>query len=330
MSTHKNGEHRRVLVIVLLAVFILSAALLAVHLWENGQSFDSGQGENGLSNEISYRGTNYVLREDIETLLIMGLDKYADEVEKDAYYNDQSADFILLLCIDNASDRCTALHINRDTMADMNRLGLAGEKIGSVHQQIALSHTYGNGREVSCRNVCDAVFGLLYGVEIRHFLSLTMDAVPALTDMLGGVEVTLLEDFSHEDAAMTKGTTLRLSGEQALIYTRYRQGLADSSNLARMERQRQFMQALIGSVRTSIQNDTEFSARAAAEIADFIVSDCSVTRLQSIFDKVSDYEFAEVQTLEGEAVVVDEHMQFHPDEDSLMETVLELFYKEKV
>mgnify|MGYP000585160404 FL=1 len=68
-----------------------------------------------------------------------------------------------------------------------------------------------------------------------------MDAVPILNDLLGGVEVTVLDDFSGIDDTLIKGETVTLHGDHALTYVRERYGLEDSSNSTRMVRQRQYM-----------------------------------------------------------------------------------------
>ena len=156
--------------------------------------------------------------EDVESFLILGLDKFEDAINNDSYNNDQRADFLMLLVFDNSEKKFTAVHLNRDTMVNMNVLGVAGQKIGTVNKQLALAHTYGNGRDVSCRNTADAVSELLNGVKVNHYLSITMDAVPILNDLLGGVEVTVLDDFSGIDDTLIKGETVTLHGDHALTY----------------------------------------------------------------------------------------------------------------
>lgn len=329
MGKKRNDKRKlmRGLAVALLAVFLLTGAFLLLELWEKRQSiFPEQKTENTV---YEYNGVEYVKNEDVESFLIIGLDKFEDAINNDSYNNDQRADFLMLLVFDNSEKKFTAVHLNRDTMVNMNVLGVAGQKIGTVNKQLALAHTYGNGRDVSCRNTADAVSELLNGVKVNHYLSITMDAVPILNDLLGGVEVTVLDDFSGIDDTLIKGETVTLHGDHALTYVRERYGLEDSSNSTRMVRQRQYMTAVYDKAMLEIENDDNFVIEASSKLADYIVSDRSVNQLQEIAKKLSQYKFTEIETLEGESVVKDGLMEFRPDADSIDKIVFELFYKKK-
>jgi len=329
MGKKRNDKRKlmRGLAVALLAVFLLTGAFLLLELWEKRQSiFPEQKTENTV---YEYNGVEYVKNEDVESFLILGLDKFEDAINNDSYNNDQRADFLMLLVFDNSEKKFTAVHFNRDTMVNMNVLGVAGQKIGTVNKQLALAHTYGNGRDVSCRNTADAVSELLNGVKVNHYLSITMDAVPILNDLLGGVEVTVLDDFSGIDDTLIKGETVTLHGDHALTYVRERYGLEDSSNSTRMVRQRQYMTAVYDKAMLEIENDDNFVIEASSKLADYIVSDRSVNQLQEIAKKLSQYKFTEIETLEGESVVKDGLMEFRPDADSIDKIVFELFYKKK-
>lgn len=311
------------------AVFLVSAILLGLNIWENRQAIFSEEDLVGLDSTIEYNGKTYTLKKDVQTMLVLGLDKFEDAVANDAYNNDQQADFVMLLVIDNVNETCTAIHINRDTMTDINVLGVAGEKVGTVNKQLALAHTYGNGAEVSCGNVADAVSGLLYNVKIDYFVSVTMDAVPLYNDLVGGVEVTVLDDFSGVDDSLVKGETVTLKGEQALHYIRSRQGLEDSTNTNRMVRQRQYLKALYEKSNQCVQNDSDFIVNASLKMADYMVSNCTANQLQTLFEKIADYQFQDIRAIEGDSVAGEKYMEFYPDVDSMKQIVVELFYKEK-
>lgn len=329
MGKKRNDKRKlmRGLAVALLAVFLLTGAFLLLELWEKRQSiFPEQKTENTV---YEYNGVEYVKNEDVESFLILGLDKFEDAVNNDSYNNDQRADFLMLLVFDNSEKKFTAVHLNRDTMVNMNVLGVAGQKVGTVNKQLALAHTYGNGKDVSCRNTADAVSELLNGVKVNHYLSITMDAVPILNDLLGGVEVTVLDDFSGIDDTLIKGETVTLHGDHALTYVRERYGLEDSSNSTRMVRQRQYMTAVYDKAMLEIENDDNFVIEASSKLADYIVSDRSVNQLQEIAKKLSQYKFTEIETLEGESVVKDGLMEFRPNADSIDKIVFDLFYKKK-
>ena len=224
--------------------------------------------------------------------------------------------------MDNENKKLSAIHINRDTMTDINVLGVAGQKIDTVNAQLALSYAYGNGEEISCRNTMDSVSKLLLGIDIDHYISLTMDAVPVFNDMVGGVEVEVLDDFSQVDETLVKGEKVILTGEHALNYVRSRYNLEDSTNGRRMERQRQYLNALQKKTKLCIEADDEFIAEAALEISKYMVSNCSVNRLQEFMNKVSSYEFTEIKTLPGESKKGEEFIEFYVDENGVKELVV--------
>ena len=289
MGKKRNGKRKlmRYLSIALLIIFLLTGAFLLLELWEKRQGNFPEQEPQDTA--IEYNGDKYVINESVESFLIMGLDKFEDAIDNESYNNNQQADFLMLLVFDNEEKKCTAIHLNRDTMVDMNILGVAGQKVGTVYKQLALAHTYGNGKDVSCRNTADAVSGLLNGVKVNHYLSITMDAVPVLNDLLGGVEVTVLDDFTGIDDSLKKGETVTLHGEQALTYVRTRYGLEDSSNSTRMVRQKQYLNAIYDKAMLRIEEDDEFVVEASVKLADYIVSDRSVNQLQELTKKLSQY-----------------------------------------
>lgn len=331
MSKHYTSRERRqrnlkYAAVVLAAILLVSTGLFLVRIWENHQSQLKEFGSETISSKLEYKGNEYELKEDIETVLILGLDKF-ETADAESYNNDKQADFLMLLVIDHANSSCTALHINRDTIAEMAILGVAGDKVGTIEKQIALAHTYGNGREVSCRNVANAVSGMLMNVDIDHYVSVTMDAVSVYNDYIGGVEVTVLDDFSGVDDTLIKGETVNLLGNHALNYVRSRYGLDDSTNQRRMVRQRQYLDALYKKSVECMNSNENFAVDVGVKLADYIVSDYSGNGLQYLAEQIADYRFVEIYELEGKTVLGDKHIEFYPDKSSIEETVIKLFYE---
>ncbi len=306
-------------------VLVLSIALLVLHFWEQRHSGFSGQ-PNTLDTVRTFNGEKYTLKSRVETLLLLGLDTDGAMDTDDGFTNDKRADFLLLLVTDKEDGSYKAIHIDRDTMVEMNVLGVAGDPVGTVTGQIALAHTYGNGREVSCRNTANAVSALL-GVGIDHYVSVTMDAVPVINDMVGGVTVEVLNDFSQVDATLVQGQTVTLNGDQALTYVRSRYGLDDPTNNQRMKRQRQYLEAWYRRAEQCMQTDDTFVSNAALAMTDYLVSDCSGNKLESILSQFAEHRLADVYSLEGKTVAGEEHMEFYPDEKSIDKTVIDCFYE---
>ena len=326
VSSTRKSRYYKYAAIVLLVVFLVSFSLALINIWEdnNGNHPDSTSADK----YIEHGGVKYMLKEDIETFVLIGLDKtLEDGGEIDAYNNDKQADFIMVFVLDNEAKTVTPISINRDTMVDVNILGLSGNKVGTVNKQIALSYNYGNGGKVSCRNTLDSVSKLLLGMKMNHYLSVTMDGVPVYNDLVGGVEVEVLDDFTGIDDTLVKGQTVTLTGQQALIYVRSREGLEQNTNAARMVRQKQYLTALREKTMEKLNGDSEFAAELTVEMSDYIVSDRSVTRLQELLNKFSLYEFTEMLELEGETKLGALFWEFYPDEDSIKDVVVKAFYQ---
>lgn len=317
----------KTIVFLLVAVLLIFGVFFVIHEWDirygNFEDIDFSEGV------VYYDGAEYVLNNDIETFLVICLDKKSTEVTADSYNNNKQADFLMLFVFDNEQKTTTAIQIDRDTMTEMNILGLSGDRVGTVEQQISFAHTYGNGREVSCRNTLDAVSNLLLGVKLRHYISLTMDSVTTLNDLVGGVEVTVLDDFSNVDDTLIKGEKVLLMGDQALTYVRARSSMDDSTNIARMKRQRQYIEALYGKAAECAENNVDFVVEATVKMSEFMISDRSLNQLQELANKLKEYEFVEIRTIEGESKVGDRYMEFYPDNDAIAKMVIDLFYELK-
>lgn len=279
-------------------------------------------------NYIYHNNKKYKPKDYLDTVLLLGIDSFGKVYESSSYNNSNKADFIALLIFDNNNQTCTVLQINRDTIAEIPVLGVTGEKAGTITGQLALAHTYGNGLELSCKNTVKAVSNFLYQVEIENYLSMNMDAVAALNDVVGGVEVEILDDFSEVDPSLVKGEKILLTGDQALTYVRGRGNVGDQTNISRMNRQRQYMGAFAEKIKAAYESDSELVLNAYNAIADYTVTDCSITVLSDTAERLSSYEIKEIVTPEGEIVESEEYIEFHADNEKLKELIISIFYEE--
>lgn len=330
MSLEKDNVIKVVLISAIIIAFLVATLILVGILDKNYGIFPEQMQEDKV---LEYKGEDYVLKKDVETFLILGLDKMSQDTKGDSYNNNQQADFLVLMVFDNSAKTYSAIHINRDTMAEIEVLGLAGNKVGTVNSQIALAHTYGKGGSISNANTAKAVSKLLKNIKVNHYMSVTLDAVPIMNDLVGGVTVEVLDDFTDADTGLVKGETVTLTSEQALTYIRERQGTGEKTNVSRMKRQKQYIESMRDEIEKCIENDSEFLSDAVLKISDYMESDCSATRLQSIGKRLKSYEFVGLKEIEGEAKTVESddgaHIEFYPDEDKLMQMVVGLFYEIK-
>lgn len=314
-------------VMISVGLFLLGILLFRLlYAWEIGLGVtDTEYPKN--DGRIYIDGDWYIPRKKLDTVLLIGVDKYEAQTTASSYNNTQQADFLMLLLIDAEEKAYTALHLNRDTMTNIQKLGVRGEPAGTFTGQLALAHTYGSGGKDSCRNTVDAVSNFLYGVDIDHYISLTMDAVAEINDAAGGVTLTLLEDFTALDPTMVKGAEVTLSGDMALSYVRARYGLADSTNLGRMERQRQYLGALRQKLIDADAKDDGFFLQIMETVSEYVVSDCTANQLSRLYERVAEYTAGDIVSVAGEAVQGEEFMEFYADEEALKKQVVQLFYE---
>ena len=239
---HMHKRHIRKALILVLILACVSGVLFAVQIWESHQRQQAMLRQEEIDEPARRRregwiekdGQWYAPKSGLETMLVIGVDKTEPLEDSGSYNNDSQADFLLLTILDKTEETAAILHLNRDIMTQIPVLGVTGQHAGFITGQLALAHTYGSGLQDSCKNTVDAVSMLLGGVDIDHYVGMTMGAVPLINDMVGGVPVTVLDDFSGIDDALVQGEEITLQGEQAIHYVRIRAGLEDSSNLNRM------------------------------------------------------------------------------------------------
>lgn len=270
----------------------------------------------------------YFPRQDITTVLLMGIDRYGPVEDSGSYQNPGAADMDILLIFDEANEVCNALHLNRDTMLEMPVLGIGGKPAGSYYGQLALSHTYGSGLEDSCENTCQTVSDFLNGIKIDYYVAMHMDAISILNDAVGGVTVTVTEDFSRVDPAIGMGE-VTLMGEQAITYVRTRKDIGDQLNLSRIQRQENYIDGFVESFRRKQAADPEFLVDTYDAVAPYLVTDCALNVISGMIERYGDYKIGEVVTPEGENVLGEEYYEFYVDEEKLEELILRLFYAPK-
>ena len=315
-------------VVALVLVFLMAAAFLFIGIWERQQGrYSGGVIEDGV---LTYKGEDYVPKANLETFLVLGLDKYEGAASAESHEGGVQADFLMLFVFDNDAGQCQAIQINRDTMTTVNRLGIGGVKTDSFTRQIALAYNYvaDDNDKIRCRNTKDSVETLLHGVKVDHYLSLTMDSVTAMNDFVGGVEVTVLDDFTGIDDTLVKGQKVTLKGEQALHYVRTRYGLEDSTNSTRMERQQQYIKALYSRILSAKEENADFLVKLVDAVDEYVAYDSSNHKMQKFAEKFGAYEFLGITNIQGESKV-GEFMEFYPHEDALWELVISLFYVPK-
>ena len=316
----KKRTYIRVIIFVLCFAVIFASLIIGIGLVEKiinkSDGFNTDDDYAYFGDEISFEGKKYIPKKYIETYLVLGIDNKE-------HSGSAQSDFIALLVIDKATEAVDILQINRDTMTEIRKLSNDGKVTDSFVGQLALAYAYGAGGKNACRNSVAAVENLLYGINVDHYISLTMSAVSEINDSVGGVTVSLLDDFTHVNESWVKGATVTLKGDEALTYIRERGALEDSSNISRMERQRQYMNALFDKYSKA---DAEVSIDLVSVVSEHLISDCTVDQLSKLIERIQNYRNNGVYALEGTVKNGAQHVEFYPYEEVLKKKVVDLFY----
>lgn len=324
---HDKRRTKPVLLIVIL-ILVLVFVISGLQFLESTVFHPVSSTQDYQRKTIVRDGIEYFPRQDITVIMLAGIDEFGPAVSSGSYNNSGEADMVSLLIFDESNKTLDVLSLNRDTMLDMPLLGIGGKEAGTTHGQLALSHTYGSGLEDSAVNLRKTVSNYLYGVRIDYYVTLRMDAISLLNDMVGGVKVNVTDDFSQIDPSIPMGETV-LKGEQAITYVRTRQGLGDQLNVTRMTRQRAYMVGFLKALQSSISDSSTFALDAYEKAKEYAVTDCSASGISALVNRLVDYELEDVVSIEGENVAGDKFMEYHVSQEDLDKVVLKYLYAPK-
>ena len=326
-------KKRDVFIAVLFCALTAAGVLLGIPWLEERNKKPEPRGDLSLryaDETATFDGEAYRLRNELTAILVMGIDRGSGKENAPSYLQYLSggqADFLRLVVIDPTEKTLWQIEIDRDTMTPITVLGTLGGRVGRRTTQICLSHGFGDGKEQSCELTAEAVSNLLFHVPVKHYAALNLDGVSVLNDLLGGVTVTLEDDFSAFDPAMTQGATLTLQGRQAEIFVRGRMYVGTGTNEARMARQQQYLSQITGLLDQKLRDDRDFAGTLFDALSLYLVTDMSRTALINEVWKARDYSRPPVVKIAGTHQIGDDgYMEFWADEDALKQTVLSLFY----
>lgn len=278
---------------------------------------------------VKYEDRIYAYKEDTLTFLFMGIDKNSEVQEVAEGTNGGQADALFLAVMDPSEKAVRVIGINRNTMADIDIYNEEGAYVTTTKAQIAVQHGFGNGMEESCGYQIKAVAKLLYGLPVHGYAAVNMSAISDINDAVGGVEVEVLEDLTVKDPALAKGERIRLTGEQAFWYVKYRDTEQFASADRRLDRQKQYLNALIGAAKQAVRQDVTAALELYKEISSRMVTDITLDEAAYLAPILAEYQFDtdHFYMLKGETVKGEKFEEFYVDEEALYEMILEIFMR---
>ena len=324
----KRRIKSRFAVAALILILVLVMIYSGLRILESTVFYTEPEETIAPTKTISRDGVDYFPRQDVTLLLVMGIDEEGSVKDSGSYRNNGEVDMVALAILDHSAQTCDILSLNRDMMVEMPVLGIGGRQAGTFYGQLALSHTYGSGLADSAENTRKTVSDLLCGIHIDHYVAMNMDAIGILNDAVGGVTVTVTEDFSHVDPSLVKGA-VTLSRAQAITFIRTRMDVGNQLNLSRMERHKEYLRGLSEALSGMPELSESFVAEVYGEMAPYMVTDCSPTVISGLLQRCGQYRLDRILTLEGSNVLGEEYYEFYADEEKMDALILELFYAPK-
>jgi LCP family protein required for cell wall assembly len=332
-DAHGRISKRRLVLIAVAVIAVLAGIFLLIDYLENRGNRPEAKGDFNARYQydetVQVDGHTYRRKVNLTTILLMGIDDYAESGPAIRNREGGQADFLRLVVIDKNAKRVSQLAIDRDTMTPITILGVTGKESGKRTLQISLSHAFGNGKERSCELTRQAVEEMLSGsllrVRIDNYISMKLAMLPILNDALGGVTVTVEDEFN--DPSLPLGATVRLQGDQVETFVRSRMTVGDGTNASRMRRQQQFISAATALLNEKLHQDDGFVDSLYDELNPYLVKDISKSRLSLEMYGAKDYARPEVYEIPGDHVRgSDGFAEFHADEKQMQQIALTLFY----
>lgn len=316
---------------MLLLLVAALAALLGMAFWMNTQEEPAIENEGKTvsiapeQSALTYKNKEYPLKEHLHTVLLIGTDGTERYEKKEGllqdYYNYSQADFLVLLVQDTQANTTEVIQLNRDTMTDVPWLDVIGNYGGTEFRQLCLAFNSGDGGRASCLNTVDAVSSLLFDAPIQHYIQIPMSAIPVVNNLVGSVPVEIPEDLTMVDPAFIEGATVYLNGDQAEKFIRARMSLENDTNLARMSRQRIYLDGFRKQAQKAFDSESEFALKLVEKLGEYLQSDLTAQQLSDLVQSLDQGQVSPIRTADGELIAGTEHYEFFVDEDSLWEIV---------
>ena len=333
MSKHQSSYQgkRKLFILILLVVILGAAGLFTLQKADRAEiEYDEEvltKEAAVLSDVVDVGGIACVPKKNIRSYLIMGIDDTAERGED--YVMGGQCDVLNLLVVDHTNMTYRYLPINRNTICDVRWYDVDGNDMGTSEIQIAVSHAVGDGGTFSCENTVEAVSNYLGGVEIQNYIAMNIASIKTINQLVGGVTVTIEDDFSAIDPSLVKGEVITLTDEQAETFVRARMSMKDDdTNEARMHRQQVFIDALCEQMLKKAKADGDYALEVYRRLEPEMVTEMNGKAFSRLINGLTECENLGPIEITG-SIGVDDlgYATFVADRNSVRDAAIALFYK---
>src|SRR5699024_25063 len=183
--------------------------------------------------------------EGVMNILLIGSDERSGENAEYGEAEGESPDTKLIASISVDNETATLINLPRDLMVDLPACEAVEEYEGmSAHNGMINSAMTFGGMGCQWKTVEQVT-----GVHLDHFVVMDFVGFKDMIDAIGGVEMCIPEPVDDPKAHLVLDAGLQvLDGEESLGFVRSRYGQGDGSDLSRIDRQQEFMGAMLHEV----------------------------------------------------------------------------------
>lgn len=281
--------------------------------------------QNGID-LISYNGKKYKENTSIKSYLFIGVDEREDDFVDEELTPGTAgqADCLILLVLNTDTNEANILQINRNAMTELDIYNELGAVDKTVTGPVCLQYAYSTGGKRSCIAQRKTVEELLFNISIDGYLTMSLPGIADINDALGGVDVTMENDYTWIDPSFTEGSTVHLEGEAATHFVQSRDKSVFNSVQDRMNRQTAYVTSLINSMKNT--DGESVAGKISQFIGSTILTDLKSSELNELVKY--DYNTDNVLYLPGEMVQGEEYEEYNVDNTELQEMIINLFYTE--
>lgn len=330
MNHYSNPKDRKKSIIRTLIVVLALAAVMifGFYMMSDEDIHYSDNDDTNTKTGITIDGKEYVPRSNILSYLFIGVDQDVKVEEMSEDTGTGQSDVLILLIIDKVNNTYAILPVNRDTVTYVDSLDDDNHVLSGTEMQLAFAHASGDGKKGSCENTMKAVSGLLRGQRIDGYYAMNLHGIGIVNHDLGGVTVTVKDDFSMADSSLIMGETITLTDEQAETFVRSRMSMDDPTNENRMGRQSVFIESAKPVFFDKTNQDSSFPLDLYDDLSEYAVTSLSKNDISKISKALLKNEDLGTFNIEGESSLDDYgFLQFIPDEKSLDNIIVKLFYE---
>ena len=287
--------------------------------------------ENTDYRYLTRNGKKYAYNSRIMTVLYAGIDSEKELVSYNRYSIAPRADAVELIVMDDYHKKVSVLSISRDTITPVKRYTMNGSYRDTYDTQLGYAYTYGDGGKASCENLREAVSEFLHGIPVHEYVVTNNGSVALLNRLAGGITVTVPnDDLAGKFPELKKGAAVTLNDSNVEAFVRWRDTEIAFSNNGRMERQQAFSAQFLEVFMKQLAADKETVWNTIESMQSFIQTSITKNQHLELTDRILAETFTEDQyfRIQGTDVRGNVHDEFYADEESLLDTIIELFYIE--